>query len=321
MYLLRCTLLTIGLACCAAAHAQPGPAGTFSFLRLEPTARAAALSGAFGAVPSSDPAALYYNPASLNAETDGVLSLSYLNHLSDLNAGFAAYGRQVQGYDAAVSLRYLGWGDMPETDEFAQEIGTFGARNMALSVGVARAQTQTLRVGVSLHAILSTIAEYRATALAADVGVLYQRTPNSFVASVSLHNAGVTLSSLGSTRDKLPLDVRVAVSKRLQYLPLMVSVVGYNLQDPGAGMDGRTTAEQVLGHVAVGGELQFSPNFNLRAGFNPRRNQELRTSERLDTAGLSMGFGLKVSRYHIDYAFSSWSDNGALHQFSLRTAL
>lgn len=301
--------------------AQPGPAGTFSFLRLEPTARAAALAGAFGAVPTDDPAVLYYNPAALGDATDGGLSLSYLNHLGGLNAGFAAYGRRVRGLDAALSLRYLGWGEIPETDEFAQETGTFGASNLALTLGAARPVAENVRLGVSVHGVLSTIAEHRASALAADVGVVYTRPEALFAVGASVHNVGVTLASLGATRDELPLDVRLSVSKRLAYLPLLVTVTGYNLHDPGVGPAGRTPAEQVAGHVAVGGELQFSPAFNVRAGFNPRRNQELRTADRLDTAGLSLGFGLRVRGYTFDYGFGSWSANGALHQFTLRTVL
>ncbi len=306
--------------CLFAAHAQPGPAGTFSFLRLEPTARAAALSGSLGALATTDPAALFYNPAVLSGETNRTLSLSYLNHLSDLNAGFAAYGQTFRGVDAALAVRYLGWGDLQETDEFGQETGTFGASNVAFTLAAARAQSSALRVGASVHAVVSTIAEARASALAADVGVLYARPGSTLMLGASVHNVGVTLSSLGATHDDLPLDVRVGISKRLQYLPLLVSVTGYNLHDPGAGVEGRTAAQQVLGHLALGGELQFSPAFQLRAGFNPRRNQELKTNDRLDTAGLSLGFGLHVRRYHVDYAFASWSGNGALHQFSLRTA-
>lgn len=317
----RSLALVTTLLCAASAAAQPGPAGVFSFLRLEPTARAAALSGSFGALATEDPAALFYNPAVLSGDTHRMLSLSYLNHLSDLNAGFVAYGQTISGFDAAVGVRYLGWGEMPETDEFAQETGTFGASNLALTVSASRAQGPALRVGASLHAILATVADARASALAADVGVIYARPESSLMLGVSVHNLGVTLSSLGATRDELPLDVRVGVSKRLQYLPLLVSVTGYNLHDPGAGTEGRTGAQQVLGHLAFGGELQFSPAFQVRAGFNPRRNHELKTRDRLDTAGLSLGFGLRVRRYRVDYAFASWSGNGGLHQFSLRTPL
>lgn len=319
MIRLCCTLLV--LLASTAATAQPGPPGAFSFLRLEPTARAASMAGAFGATTASDPAVVFYNPAALSPETHQTLSLSYLNHLSDLSAGFVAYGHTLAGVDAAVGLRYFGWGEMTETDEFAQEMGTFGASNLALTLSGSRAQGQRLRIGASLHAVLATVAEYRASALAADFGVRYSLPEAGFDAGLSLHNAGVTLSSLGASRDVLPLDLRVGVSKRLQHLPLLVSATGYNLHDPGAGPADRSTFEQILGHLALGAELQFSQAFQLRTGFNPRRNHELRTNSRLDTAGLSLGFGIRVRRYHVDYAFASWSGSGGLHQFSLRTVL
>ena len=119
----------------------------------------------------------------------------------------------------------------------------------------------------------------------------------------------------------LPLDLRVGVSKRLRYLPLLVRVTGYDLQDPGAGPEGRTDFERVIGHVGVGGELKFSRAFQVRAGFSPWRNQEMRSGERLDPAGLGLGFGLRVRRYALDYGWASWSEVGGLHHLGLRARL
>lgn len=313
------------LLLCAAlpAQAQPGDLSGFSFLRLEPSARAAALGGSFSAVYGSDVNALFYNPALLNEEMHRTLSLSYLNHLAGLNAGFAAYSRHVDGLGTfGAGLRFLSWGELQEADAQGQQTGTFGASDVALTAGVARPVNDHLRYGVNVHTILSHVGPYNAAALAADAGVLYHFPEQQLSLSASVNNVGLTLTSLGSTRDELPLDVRVGVAKRLRYVPLLLSVTGYNLHDLGGELpEESTTLDGVLRHLAVGGEFQFSDAFNVRFGYNHRRHEELKMKSRLDLAGFGAGFGLKIARFRMDYAFNSWSSLGGLHQFTVRTTI
>ncbi|MDX1547627.1 MAG: type IX secretion system protein PorQ [Rhodothermales bacterium] len=301
--------------------AQPSDPSGFAFLRLEPSARAAALGGSFSAVYGDDVNGLFYNPALLNAETHRALSVSYLNHLSDINAGFAAYSRHVDGVGTfGAGLRFLSWGELEGADEDGNRTGTFSASDVALTLGAARARGDRLHYGASVHVIYSSVEDFNASALAADAGVVYHVPDRALALSASVNNLGVTLSSLGETDDELPLDLRLGVTKRLRYVPLLVSVTGYNLHDVGDAPEGGTALGNVFRHLAFGGEFQFSQAFNLRFGYNHRRHEALKTDSRLDLAGVGLGFGLKVSRFRLDYAYNSWSFGG-LHQFTVRTPL
>lgn len=303
-----------------AALAQPGPASAFSFLRLEPSARAASLGGAFSAVYGDDVNVLFYNPALLNQEMHGALSLSYLNHLGGVNAGFVGHARHVEqlGGTLAAGLRFVSWGDMTGYDEEGEETGDFGASNSALTLSYARADDSRLRMGASLHAVFSRVEAYGATAVAADAGLAYHMPEPQLTLSASVNNIGIVTASLGDTKDELPIDVRIGVAKRLQYVPLMLTVTGYNLNR--IGSDGETVSD-ALRHVAVGWEFLFSDAFQLRIGYNHRRHQDLKMKSRLDLAGFAAGFGIKVSQIRFDYAFNSWSSLGGLHQFTVRTKI
>lgn len=317
---LACTLL---LACLALpARAQSDLPG-FPFLRLEPSARAAALGGSFAAVYGDDVNALFYNPAALNAQMDGQLALSYLNHLSDINAGFLTYGREAGTLGSfGAGVRYLHYGTLTEADENGVQTGTFGASDLALTLGAARVYGERLRYGASLHLIHSRIAAEDAAAVAADVGMLYVQPASRLTLSASLHNLGTTLNGLGTERDALPTDLRVSATKRLRYLPLLVSVTGYELNHAGMLAPAEASiAQNVLYHLAFGGEFQFSPAFNLRLGYNHRRHEDLKLNSRLDLAGVGFGVGLKVTWVKVDYAITSWSELGRLHQFTVRTTL
>jgi len=304
------------------AQAQPGDLSGFSFLRLEPSARAAALGGAFTAVYGDDVNTLFYNPALLNPQMHGALAVSYLNHLSDLNAGFIAYSRDYAGLGTfGVGLRFLSYGDLERANEQGERLGSFSASDVALTIGGARPYGERLRYGANVHLAYASIDSFNASALALDLGVLYLLEASNFAFSASVNNLGVTLSSLGNTRDDLPVDLRLGLTKRLTHLPLLLSVTGYNLHDLGDTPADATVIDNVLRHVALGGEFQFSQAFNLRVGYNHQRHEALQMKSRLDFAGLGFGIGLKITRVRVDYAFNSWSSIGGLHQFTLQTAL
>lgn len=305
------------------AVAQPGPASAFSFLRLEPSARAASLGGSFSAVYGDDVNALFYNPALLNEDMHGALSLSYLNHLGGVNAGFAAHARHVEriGGTLAAGLRYVSWGDMTGYDESGEETGEFGASSSAVTISYARADGSPLRIGAGVHAVFSRIESFGASAVAADAGLAYHLPEPQLTLSASINNLGIVTASLGDVEDELPVDVRIGVAKRLRYVPLMLSITGYNLNRLGEEpFDGNAVGE-AMRHVAFGGEFLFSEAFQVRLGYNHRRHQDLKMKSRLDLAGFAAGFGIKVSLIRFDYAFNSWSTLGGLHQFTIRTVI
>ena len=309
-------VLTLVLLPVASAQRDTG----FDLLRLEPSARAAALAGTVGSAPNDDPASFYYNPALLDETMHRGLSVTYLNHLADVNAGFATYARTVQGVGTvAAGLRYLSYGDFARTAEDGTEEGsTFGAGEAALSLSASRQLLPRLQGGATLHAAFAWLDDASAQAVAADVGVLYSVPSQLLHLSASIHNVGIVASSLGSENDTLPVDLRVGVSKGLRYIPLTITLMGYDLTDfssEGSALDEATR------HVALGGEFRFGEALRARLGYNPRRHEELATGDRLDLAGLSLGFGLALRRFGFDYAFNSWSQSGGLHQLSIRTRL
>lgn len=306
------------LALPLAASAQT--VGMYSVLRADTSPRAAALAGAADAIPSDDPGVLFANPALLDGSQAGALALTYVNHVGDVSSGSLAYARRVAGFDAAVGVRYHGFGTLRGADNAGVETGDFGAGVLALSAGTSYPLSERLRVGGTVTVATSYIDDARGTALSADLGAAL-RLPGELTVSANARHVGTAVARLGSETDALPLDLRVGVSKRLRYLPLRLTAVGHTLQKPGAGLEGRSTFEQVLGHLSIGGELLLGRAVQIRAGFAPRTNQELSTAERLDLAGAGVGVGLRVRQFAFDYGLVSWSGNGALHHVGVRARL
>lgn len=304
------------------AQAQSATLSSFPFLRFEPSARAAALGGAFPVVGDGDVNALFYNPAALDPAADRAGALSYLNHLSDINAGVLAYGHTVDGLaTVAGGLRFLSWGTFEGANAIGERTGSFGAGDVALTVGAARALGPRWRYGASVHAIYSRLAAARAAALGLDLGALYRIPSQQITLHASVNRLGRTLDSFGAARDKLPLDVRLGLTKRLRYLPFLLSVTGYDLHHLGEGLPDGTPLDRVLAHLLLGGELALHDAVRLRVGYHHRRSETLARGDGFDAAGLSAGFGLAIAPLHVSYAYQSWSSFGGLHWLTLRARL
>ncbi|PQJ34691.1 hypothetical protein BSZ35_08840 [Salinibacter sp. 10B] len=303
---------------------QPGADLTsFPVLRLEPSARTAAMGGAFAAVADGDVNVLFFNPAVPDSATSRQISFSYTNHLADLNAGSVAYSRTLPAVGMTMSggLRFLHAGTFEGRDRYGEPTGDFGAGDIVLTAGLSRALGPRFRYGANTHLLYSQIDDVTASVLAADLGGVYHLPSRQLAVGVTLRNLGVTLTSFDGTSEDLPLDLQVGLSKRLAHLPLLLTVTGYDLTNPSKGVEGGDTFDHVLSHLTFGAEVQPGDVLRLRVGYNHRRSRDLALTDRFDLAGLGMGFGLTVSALTVDYAYNSWSSLGGLHQFTLRTDL
>ena len=92
--------------------------------------RVLGLGGAFVAL-ADDESALFYNPAGL-AWNDG-LSLLSTYEVRPLTGGYGHISA-VRG-NLGLGIHYFDFGDVPETDEFGNILGTFSYRNVALVAG------------------------------------------------------------------------------------------------------------------------------------------------------------------------------------------
>ncbi|MDQ7041650.1 MAG: PorV/PorQ family protein [Rhodothermus sp.] len=303
-------------------RAQEAPLGGFAFLRLPFSARIAALGETPAAVSDDDVALFLLNPASLQPEQHRHLQIAYLNHVGDIRAGLIASAWHREGLGTfGLALRFLDWGVLNEADLEGNRKGTFRPVDLALTVGLGRSRDPSFHYGASFHLIHTALADRRATAFALDAGLRYELPMQLLTLAGSLHYLGVTLQSLGTTPDRLPFDMRLALRKRLRYLPLQFTVTVYDLLRFGRYPENQTWLGRLFYYLNFGAELGASRSFQLRFGYSYRRHEMLKIRPRLDLAGFNAGFGLRMAGLHFDYAFSSWSSLGLLHYLTVQTRL
>lgn len=296
-----------------------GALSEFGFLRLDTSARSAALGSSLTAAPSTDATAFYYNPALSRRASSGHLAASYTNFVADSQVGTVAYSHHIDGLATlGAGVRYVDWGTFDGYDEQGLATGTFQARDVALTVGLSTALNARIRYGMNVHLVYSAIESARATAAALDAGVQAHWPERQWAVAASVHHLGRTLSDFGTASTQLPVDWRLGVAKRLAYLPLQVSVTGYDLHNAGTALEDEPPLGQALAHLTFGLELELGEALTVRGGYNHRRSRELVLNDRLDWAGFGTGFGIDLGVLRADYAFTSWSSYGGLHQISLQ---
>ncbi len=307
------TAILLGLLAVAfwGEQAQAGQAG-FEFLRTPVGARASAMGGAFVAMPG-DVHDIFYNPSGLALVSGRVGTFSYLKHVLDFQSGFVAVTQPVENLGHfGAGLQYFNYGSFQKADASGNQLGTFGASNVAVTLSYANSlfgandasQNSNIHYGLSVKFIYSKIASYSSTAAAADFGFTYETPIQDLVVAGGVFNLGKSFSPFISTKDALPLNYRLGFSKILAHLPLQLSVEGYKF------------AGEKLG-FSFGGEFTITRNFFLRFGYNSiGKDQKLGLSQD-KFAGLSFGTGFIWNGYHLDYGFTASGAIGNLNRLSI----
>jgi hypothetical protein len=288
---------------------------TYDFLRIDVSARAAALNGSFVSM-KDDPNVLFYNPAALGTLSRPKISASYLDHLMDVNTGSLSYAQYFEGIgNIGGGITYINYGSFNRTDDPTKVLGTFGAGEYALVAGIAAHYDDDILVGVNVKYIYSSIAEYSSTALAVDFGFLYDVPSQNLTIGGSVLNLGTQLKTYISTTESLPLDVKFGITKRPEHLPIFLNLDFHRLNEKGNKFWDRFSA------FTVGAEILMSESLRLRVGYNNKQRKDFKMGTSAGIAGFSMGAGIIVKDYQFDYAFNSYGKISGLHRISLGISL
>jgi hypothetical protein len=321
-------------------YGQVGGRYAYSFLEQPVSARVAALGGNTAAINDHDINLGYVNPSLIDAEMSQFISLAYVDYFSDINYGFAQYGHTFNKLGSFVAtLQFNHYGKFDYADEAGNVSGTFNASDAVLNIGWGRSLSERFTIGAALNLIYSGYESYHSYGFALDVAGSYF-SPSGWEMSLVASSVGAQLSaySPGGERDPLPFNLQYALSKRLEHLPFRFSVIYDHLEkwdlmyedptNPSDGIDPITGepkyktgiakfSDNLMRHFIIGGEIYIGKNLILRGGYNYRRRQELKLNGSPGMAGFSWGFGVRIYKFKINYARTTFNRNGSPNYFTL----
>ena len=312
---------------------------SFRFLDLTPSPRVGALGGHVLAHNEQDLNLAIWAPALLRPEVAGQVVLNAASHPAGTGFGDAHYAFKAhEGGTVAIGMKYINYGTQDQTDALGQVTGQFQAADYLLSGTYGYVLDSNWSVGGQFKLANSTIETYSSWAVATDLQAAFHLPKSRFTASVMLRNIGFQLSTYGQEREPLPFEVQAGISNRFEHLPFRWHVAFVDLQqlnttfdrtsnalNPITGqpdVDEATVLAKVFSHVTVGGELMpFKGKVALRLSYNFRRAREMQLTTRNSAAGLSLGFGIKIKRFRLDYGRVNYSIAGGANHFGVSTNL
>jgi hypothetical protein len=328
------------------ANAQIGGLSTFSFMKNSPSARISALGQSQIALKDDDLALGYTNPALLNPLMHKALTLNYESRLGGSNNSFVGGAFHVEKLKMTFStgLLYDNYGTFKQTDEFGNLQGEFKAREYVVHVGAGRQLNERLSVGANLKFIGSQLEAYNAFGIAADLSGAYINPEKRMGVSIVLKNVGVQVKNYvpDGSRETLPYDLQIGVSKKLARAPFRFSVAAVDLLrwnmrytnplDNEVTLLGEQATEpssfskgvdNLFRHVRFGGEIALgkTENFRARIGYNHQLRKEMSLQNIRSTAGFSFGAGLRISKFRIDYGYAVQHLAGGRNHLTISTNL
>ena len=300
----------------------------YPFLNIPVSARQAALGGDAISVRDGDVSFAAINPGLMNIDQDKMLSINYSSYLADSNYGTLSYVKDLsQGHLLSLSARYMDYGKMPRTDDAANILGEFSASDAALGVGYAYQFEDEWTIGGKIDFVTSKIDTYTSMAISGSAGVTYHFKNTDETIALVFRNFGYQFKPFNGVRERLPFRVDLGYTKVMELFPVALTITAHDLQKFNISQDTDINGQpvgfgrKVLDHLSLGAEIFPGQSFNLRFGYNVKRGNELAVLDQRSFAGLSAGFGFKISFFRFDYAHVRYHNSSNVNMFGLTTDL
>ncbi len=344
--IIRTSALIVCLTICGLTHqllAQIGGRSTYSFLETALPARISALGGTVLTGVDSDIQFTQFNPALINPQLHNQISLAFVDYFADVKFTNLQYSHTFEKFGSFTgSLQYHNYGKFEYTGESGDRQGTFGASDYAFMLGWGRRLDSSFSIGAQLKWAVSQYEAYSSFGMAVDVAGIYH-SPEGWQLALVARNIGNEIKSyLPSHSSFMPFSLSLAFSQKLEHLPLRFFAVYDHLQkwdltytdpidlkgriDPITGKRNELkgvekTADQLMRHIVLGGELSIGKNLKLRGSYNYRKRQEMLVPEKPAMVGFAWGAGIKVSKFSIDYSRATFHVVGSPNYITVSTNL
>ncbi|MFH1859571.1 MAG: PorV/PorQ family protein [bacterium] len=293
-------LLMISIMLVASSSAASGMA----FLKVDVGARAAGMGGAYSAV-ADDISSIWCNPAGLSLIKTEEIALHHQDWLQNVCYECLGYAYPAKNLTLGISLNHLSVNHIAEVlnvNGEPQSTGRLFDTSDVFGIFVVSKQVnKNISIGGGIKYLQEQLDNNAANAGALDLGCLYTQN-NSFCLAFVVQNIGS----------------RIQMDRKEFALPLMYRTgVAWKTESSCLGIELNKASDREL-RGCVGGELKINDPITIRCGY-----QFLTDNDHGNFNGvpdrLSLGFGVKIGRTTMDYAFAPSGVLEDTHRISVNT--
>lgn len=284
--------------------ASSSTAARMAFLKIDVGARSAGMGGAFVAV-TDDISSIWSNPAGLSMIKTEEFAFHHQDWLQDTNYESLAYAYPTQNLTLGISLNHLSSNRIPEVlrigDDPKPTGRLFGASDMSGMFVVSKQINKNMSIGSGLKYLQEQLDNNTANAAAIDIGCLY--TPNSSLClALSIQN----------------IDYKIQMNKAGFDLPLMYRTgVAWKTESSCFGIElNKAKNRGLMGRVGM--ELRINNPITVRGGYQFLTDNNYGSFKGMPDE-VSLGFGVKIGKTTIDYAFAPYGVLEDTHRVSIST--
>ncbi|MDB5196593.1 MAG: hypothetical protein JWP88_964 [Flaviaesturariibacter sp.] len=313
-----------------------GGAAVYNFLKLPPSPALSAAGGVNVSYASNDVGLAMNNPALLNESFHKLAAANFNAYFAGIKAYQLAGAHHVSKWNTTLGagLSYINYGTLSQVDAAGNEQGFFHPVDFVLQVSAAKTYLEKWQYGLSAKLIYSSYGQYRSAGLAFDFGLLYQDTTRFFSVGLVAKNMGVQLSSYNGSKEELPFDLQIGITKRLLKAPFGFSLTAQQVHrfklaynDTTFNNENSFTAKpdlttNLFNHLVLATHVYFGKNLEATLGYNfLRRNELTLGTSGNGLNGFSAGFKAHFSKLEFQYARAYFQRGGAYNQFGVNLNL
>ena len=275
-------------------HSSLAATSGFDFLKIGVGARPLALGEAYVAL-ADDISAIYWNPAGLVQLRRPEVGFTYNKWFEDIGYHFFGYSYPLNDSIFALSVYYLGGGDIEGNDDAGNATGEFSVYDLAFAFSHSRKLNDKLSAGVNFKFIREKLEDESANAFAFDLGVLYKTGIHNLDLGLNIQNIGTKIKFIEESAS-LPLNCKFGLAYKLSRSYPLIFALDFNK------LENRDI------YFGAGAECWISDYLVVRIGrkFDSEIDDKLR-----------FGLGLRGKNLRLDYAYTPHKFLGDTHQFSV----
>ncbi len=294
----------------------------YHFLTLPYSAKATSLGGINVSNIGSDLGLAMYNPSLLDPSMNKTLHLSINSYYANIYQYDFSGAHYLSKSNNVLSwgVHYIGYGNIKMTDVSGNDLGNFIANDYVAQISMASHFNDNINLGATFKFIQSNLGIYKSSGVAMDLSMAYTSSNKLLRASILANNIGLQIKSY-TQKERLPLNIILGVSKKLENAPLQFSLTAqrlsiwnntlydsiyYNQE----GYKAPSSIQEIFNHIIVASEINIGQQLNLDFGYNFIRRYDLNVQNQQNWFnGFSTGLGLKLPRMTIQYGNAFFQRN------------